>query len=151
MLSLSHTVISLPFALIFTNNPLLVFIAAFITHLILDMILHWNIYPHHYKNYPFFLVGLDVLSGLLVSYLLLHNTLFTLPVLAAIAGGNMPDILHAFWSFMGKKKQKRTPRFVQAAFQFHEDIQWETESPLLGGLSQVIIGGIAILLTLALR
>lgn len=150
MLSLSHTIISLPFGLIFTN-PIAIFFIACISHLVLDMFLHWNIYPHHYKSYPFVLVGIDVLSGLLVSYLLLQNTLFTLPILAAIAGGNAPDILHAFWGFMGKNRQQRAPKFVQAVFQFHEEIQWETESPLLGGLSQVIIGGMAILLTLVLR
>lgn len=149
MLSLSHTIISLPFGLIFAS-PLAAFAGAFIMHLVSDMFLHWNIYPHHYKKYPFFLVGMDVLSGLVVSYLLLSNTFFTLPVLAAIAGGNAPDVLHAFWSFMGKKKQQMTPRFVQAAFKFHEDIQWETESPLVGGLSQILVGGIAIILTLAL-
>ncbi len=150
MLSLSHTIISLPFGLIFTN-PLVIFVAAFVMHLVSDMFLHWNIYPQNYKRYPFFLVGLDVLSGLGITYLLLNNTLFTLPILAAIAGGNSPDVLHAFWSFMGKKRQKSTPRFVQAAFLFHEEIQRETESPLLGGLSQVLLGGIAIVLTLVLR
>ncbi|MEK7498984.1 MAG: hypothetical protein AAB649_00065, partial [Patescibacteria group bacterium] len=87
MLSFSHTLISLPFGLTLTN-PLLIFIAAFLMHLISDMFLHWNIYPHHYKSYPFFRVGVDVLSGLVFSYLLLSNALFTLPVLAAIAGGN---------------------------------------------------------------
>jgi hypothetical protein len=116
-----------------------------------DTFLHWNIYPQKYKKYPFFLVGMDVFSGLILSYILLQNTMFTLPVLAAIAGGNAPDVFHAFWSFMGKKRQKKTPRFVQAAFRFHEKIQWETESPLKGGLSQILVGGTAIILTIALR
>ena len=147
MLSAVHTIISLPFGLAFTNI-FVIFIGAFLMHLVSDMFLHWNIYPHHYKNYPFFRVGIDVVSGIVFSYLLLNNTLFTLPILAAIAGGNAPDVLHAFWSFMGKTRQKRSPSFVRWLFRFHEIIQHETESPLIGGLSQVIIGGTAIILTL---
>lgn len=150
MLSAFHTIISLPFGLAFAN-PLVIFIGAFLMHLVSDMFLHWNIYPHHYKHYPFFLIGIDVLSGICISYIFLQQELFTLPVLAAVAGGNTPDILHAFWTLAGKQRQKHTPRFVQEVFRFHETIQRETESPLIGGLSQVIIGGIAIALTLALR
>lgn len=149
MLSLAHTIISLPFGLAFTN-PFLIFIGAFLMHLVSDMALHWNIYPHHYKKYPFLLVALDCASGIVLSILLLGNTAFTIPVLAAILGGNMPDILHAFWSFMGKTRQKRTPKLIQHVFAFHENIQWETESPLIGGLSQVIFCSIAISLTLYL-
>lgn len=147
MLSISHTLISLPFGLAFTN-PFIAFFGAFLMHLVSDMALHWNIYPHHFKKYPFFLVALDCASGIALSILLLGNTAFTLPILAAILGGNMPDILHALWSFMGKVKQKRTPRFIQHIFAFHENIQWETESPLAGGLSQVLFCAIATYLTL---
>lgn len=150
MLSFSHTIISLPFGLAFTN-PLIVFIGAFLMHLVSDMFLHWNIYPHHFKKYPFFLVGLDVASGLIASYIILNNSLFTIPILAAIAGGNAPDVLHAFWGFLGKTRQKHTPAFVQWIFRFHEIIQRETPSPLLGGLSQVIFCSIAITLTIFLR
>lgn len=120
-------------------------------HLVSDMFLHWNIYPHHFKRYPFFLVGIDVVSGLLASYFILNNSLFTIPILAAIAGGNAPDIFHAFWSFMGKDRQKRSPKSIQAAFQFHERIQRETESPLVGGLWQIVFCSVAIVLVIILR
>lgn len=150
MLSIAHTIISLPLGVAFTN-PFLIFFAAFFMHFVLDTFLHWNIYPHHYKKYPFLLVGIDVVSGLVLSYLLLENSMFTVSVLAAIAGGNAPDVFHAFWSFLKKDTRKHMPRFIRASFAFHEKIQWETESPLLGGLSQIVLGGIAIFLTLSLR
>lgn len=149
MLSLSHTIISLPFGLAFTN-PLIIFLGAFLMHLVSDMFLHWNIYPHHFKRYPFFLVGLDVISGLIASYIILNNSLFTIPILTAIAGGNAPDVLHAFWSFLGKTRQKHAPAFVQWAFRFHEIIQRETESPLIGGLWQIVFCSAAIGLTIFL-
>lgn len=150
MLSLSHTLISLPFGLAF-SNPVVAFIGALLMHLVSDMPLHWNIYPENYKKYPFFLVGIDVVLGLAVSFVLLGNTMFSLSVLAAIAGGNTPDALHAFWKFMSLKKRKSMPRFIQNVFAFHENIQWETESPLVGGLSQVLFCAVAIALTISLR
>jgi hypothetical protein len=115
------------------------------------MFLHWNIYPHHYKCYPFLLVGIDVISGLVASYIILSNSVFTLPILAAIAGGNAPDIFHAFWSFMGVQRQKRSPRLVQTSFAFHEAIQRETANPLIGVLWQIVFCSIAIILMIVLR
>lgn len=150
MLSAAHTIISLPFGLLL-QNPILSFIAAFTMHILCDMMLHWNIYPHHYKRYPVVRVAIDIGSGLILAYLILGDTLFTLPVLAAIMGGNAPDVLHGLWSFMSASAKKRMPTWVQKWFYIHEKVQWETESPLLGGLSQVLIGGLAIMLALYLN
>ncbi len=150
MLSIAHTLISLPLGLAL-NNPFLIFILAFLLHLGADSVLHWNIYPQNYKRYPFVLVGLDVLSGLVVSYALLGNAMLAIPVLAAIAGGNAPDVLHALWSFMKDSTKNYMPRSIHAWFAFHKHIQRETESPLRGGLSQVIFCSLAVILTLLLR
>lgn len=150
MLSAAHTIISLPFGLAFAN-PLLAFISALLMHLVCDMLLHWNIYPQNYKKYPFILVGIDVAVGLIISYFLLGNGVFTVPIMAAIAGGNAADVAHALWKFLLPQKRKDAPGGVQAIFYFHEKIQWETESPLLGGLSQVILCTIAIFLILSLK
>lgn len=150
MLSAAHTLISLPFGIAFTN-PLVAFIGALLMHLVSDMLLHWNIYPHQYKKYPFILVGIDVGVGLLLSYLLVGNDVFNLSVLAAIAGGNAADVAHALWQFLSSHQRSSAPAWVQAIFRFHENIQWETESPLIGGLSQVVLCAIAIFLTLALK
>jgi hypothetical protein len=150
MLSAAHTIISLPFGFLF-HNPLMSFFAAFLMHLVCDTLLHWNVYPHQYKHYPFILVGIDVAAGLIVTLALLGEDALTLPVIAAVAGGNMPDILHAFWTFMGTTSKKRVPKWIHTLFHFHERIQRETESPLAGGISQVILCAIAILLTLTLK
>lgn len=150
MLSAAHTIISLPFGLLFTN-PLMAFGGALLMHLFSDTLLHWNIYPHQYKKYPVFLVSIDILSGLIASYAILNTTALSIPVLAAIAGGNAPDVAHALWSFTSSTTKKHAPMWMRSVFQFHEDIQRETQSPLAGGLSQVILCSIAIVLTLVLR
>lgn len=150
MLSAAHTLVSIPLGLAF-QNPIFVFITAAIMHVGSDMILHWNIYPHKYKTYPFFLVGIDVLGGVAIAYAFLGDQLFTLPVLAAIAGGNAPDVAHALWSFMKKSTQKSAPKWVRAWFIFHEKVQWETESPITGLIPQIIATAIAISFIFALR
>ena len=150
MLSAAHTIISLPFGLLL-QHPAFSFIAAFCMHILCDMMLHWNIYPHHYKRYPFVRVAIDIGSGLLLAYFILGNSFFALPVLSAIAGGNAPDVLHGIWSFLSDPAKKRIPAWIQKWFFIHEKVQWETESPLLGGLSQIIIGGAAIIIVLYLR
>lgn len=147
MLSTFHTIISLPFGLAL-YNPFLIFVCAFVAHLFSDTLLHWNIYPHHYKKYPFGLVALDVLGGIAISYALLGNYVLSISILAAIAGGNAPDVLHAFWSFLQEPTRKKAPAWIRHAFAFHEKIQRETESPSLGLISQIIVGGIAAILVL---
>lgn len=99
------------------------------------------------KSYPFVWIALDVVSGLGASYLIAGNAVLTISVLSAIAGGNMPDVLHAFWSFMGKKRQKHAPKTVRRFFTFHESFQRETDSVPRGLVSQIILGGLAILIT----
>jgi len=119
-------------------------------HVLCDHLLHWNIYPHKMRRYPFELVALDVVGGLGAAYLIAGNAIFTLPVLAAIAGGNMPDILHAFWGFLPERIQKKSPALIRAAFAFHIHVQRETDSIPKGLVSQIIVGGIAIIITRAL-
>lgn len=145
MLSLSHTLISLPFAFYF-QNPVLIFLAAFAFHFFLDTLLHWNIYPQNFKRFPFLLVGLDVIVGLLISWLMLGETMWTLPVLAAIAGGNGPDILHTLWIFIPKKIRSSYGFWLEPAFTWHDHLQFETTNLLHGLFSQVFVIGIAIIL-----
>lgn len=117
-------------------------------HLFADTLLHWNIYPYKFKRYPFELVALDVGGGLVISYLLLGSNFFTLPVLVAIAGGNAPDILHAFWEFLSPAQQKRTPHWVQKIFHTHDSLQLETTKAGRGIVSQIIASALAILVVL---
>lgn len=138
MLSLSHTLISLPFALYF-NNPVLIFLAAFGFHLFCDWLLHWNIYAKNFKKYPLLLVAGDIILGLIISYVLLGNKLFTVPYLAAIAGGNMPDVLHGFWDMTPQSTKDTYFSWAKPFFSFHDKLQHETDNVWLGLISQIIL------------
>jgi hypothetical protein len=145
MLSIAHTIISLPFGYVF-QNPLVSFCVAFAVHLYCDHILHWNIYPHKMRKYPFVLVALDVFSGLIVAYIVTGSNFLTWPILAAITGGNTPDVLHGLWSFTPKKLQLKAPQVVHTWFNFHERIQRETDSVSRGLVWQIILSAIAIII-----
>lgn len=138
MLSLSHTLISLPLALLF-DNIVIIFLAALIWHIFCDTLLHWNIYPPAWRRYPAGWVALDIISGLAIAWLLLRGQLFSPPVLAAIAGGNMPDIIHGLWNMLPPRSKKTAPRFIRAAFSFHDKSQFETNNIPLGLISQLVL------------
>lgn len=137
MLSLSHTIISLPFAIVL-NNPVLIFLAAFVWHIFCDTLLHWNIYPRVGHRYPRELVALDIGAGLLLGWFCTGDAFFSLPVLAAIAGGNAPDILHGLWDMFTPPKAGLPP-IIRAAFTFHDRSQLETNSAAAGLISQATL------------
>lgn len=146
MLSTTHTLISLPLG-VYLANPLLAFTAAFLLHFLADMILHWNIYPDDYPRFPFGLVTLDVGGGLILAYLLLGTQTVTAPILAAILGGNLPDILHSLWFLArGDRQSRRWPRFVSKFFHFHHKIQRETRHLVPGLIPQLILAFFVIVL-----
>ena len=145
MLSIAHTLISLPFAFLF-QNPILLFLAAATMHLFADTLLHWNIYPYKFRRYPFELVALDVGGGIAIAWLLLGSQFFTLPVLVAIAGGNAPDIFHAFWEFLSPRQKNKVPRWLKKAFHTHDSLQLETTKVGKGLVSQAISVALAILI-----
>jgi hypothetical protein len=147
MLSLSHTLISLPFAFYF-KNPILIFTAAFVFHFFCDTLLHWNIYPDNFKKYPAALVAADIIGGLLITYFLIGNQLFTIPVLAAIAGGNAPDVMEGLWSFTPKKIKDNYFTWAKPFFSWHNKLQWETDNFWQGIISQAILISLAIFLIL---
>jgi len=146
MLAIAHTIISIPFGL-YLENPLIIFTSAFIWHLFCDTLLHWNIYPDNFKKFPTILVALDVISGLIVAWLLINQTLFAIPVLIAIAGGNAPDVLQGIWDVFLNKKQKEKLASIAPFFHFHDSLQLETNSIKLGIISQLALGAIATFLT----
>lgn len=144
MLSLVHSIISLPLAA-YLNNWLLIFIAAILLHLLADTALHWNIMPNQFKHFPLGLVFLDVIAGVTIAWLLVGKNLLTPPYLAAIAGGNIMDVLHALWNFAPAKRQK-LPFVLQRLFMFHHKIQLETLNIPRGLIIQLIALIIAIYL-----
>lgn len=143
MMSLAHTLISLPFG-VFLENPIIIFVAAFLFHLFSDTLLHWNFYEHHKPFYP--LVAFDVTAGLLLAYIIMGDQVITIPILAAIAGGNAPDIVHSLWDMAGKTRQKKLPKAIQRFFIFHNKLQHETPYVLRGLLSQIILIVAAVML-----
>jgi len=143
MLSLSHTLISLPFAFYF-QNPFLIFAAAFLFHFFCDTLLHWNIYPDNFKKYPVALVAADIIGGLILTYLFIGNQLFTIPILAAIAGGNAPDILQGLWGFTPKKVKDTYFSWAKPAFSWHHNLQLETDNFWQGIISQIVLIAISI-------
>ena len=144
MLSTVHTLVSLPFA-IYLSNPVVIFVTAVVFHLFCDTILHWNIYPDQFKRYPMLLVILDVSGGVIIAWLLTGSALFSLPMLAAIAGGNAPDIMHGLWDMLPKSSIKKR-RIAHSVIRFHERLQLETTSPVAGLIPQAIFVIAALLL-----
>lgn len=143
MLSLTHTLISLPFAS-YLDAPVLIFMSAFVFHFFADTLLHWNIYPDHFKRYPYGLIALDVAAGVVLSWLWLGSAVLSVPVVAAIAGGNAPDILQALWDKL--PLSIRTNRFalpISRAARFHDRLQRETTNKLHGLAWQIVLIALA--------
>ncbi|MBI4022227.1 MAG: hypothetical protein HY372_02625 [Candidatus Andersenbacteria bacterium] len=139
MLSATHTIISLPLGILF-ENPLLAAASALLAHFAADRLLHWNIYPQDYARFPYGLVAVDVFGGLAAAALLLGDSILSPPVLAAVLGGNLPDILHALWIISGgERRPERWPAAFQSLFAFHHRIQRETRQVAKGLLWQVAL------------
>lgn len=150
MLSFTHTLVSLPFG-IYLTNPVVIFLAAFVWHLFCDTLLHWNIFPPLFKKYPYGLVALDILAGLVVAWLLVDDRLASVPILAAIAGGNAPDVLHGLWDILSPQQQKRFFSWTISFFRFHQKLQLETSSFWWGIISQAALIIISLLVLLRLE
>lgn len=131
MLALTHTVTS---AVIGTKigNPVLCFVLGLALHYLEDSFLHWNFFPHKHKYIKLW-AFLDVLSGLVLSWLIFREIFFTIPVLAAVFGGLLPDVISfgapTFgWNWLNPNWHKN----------FHDTIQKETEIPWKGLISQAL-------------
>lgn len=146
MLSLAHTITSLPFA-VYLQNPFLIFAAAFLFHLLTDSILHWNIDPSQ-RPYPYKFVAIDVLGGIVLASFISTNRLPFWPITFAIIGGNLPDIIQALWDIFGPTKHSKYIMWLKPFFIFHKRIQRETTNIPQGLASQIIL--IALALTLVL-
>ena len=150
MLSFTHTLTSLPLAYLM-SSPLLIFAAAFVWHLLCDSLLHWNVYAEDYKRYPWFLVMSDVAGGLLFAWLATGDDILTLPVLAAIAGGNAPDVAHTVWDALPRAIRSKFSAWATPWFQFHNNLQLEAKSWHHGWQWQAFLITVAIALVTILR
>ncbi len=145
MLSFTHSIVSLPFALYLTN-PLLIFITAFIWHLFCDTLLHWNIYYDRLSRNSALIICIDVAAGLGAIWFLIGPDAITLPIVAAVAGGNAPDILHGILDILPTGLRRKILKFIQPWFRFHDKIQLETDNIWTGLVWQLILVSLAIFL-----
>lgn len=129
VLAVTHTLASAAIGTAVPNAPA-AFGIAFVVHLLSDALLHWNIYPGKHRPLVLWVV-LDVLGGLFLVYWLAPERFFTAPVLAAILGGNLPDIHAGVWTVLNLPKD----RFLR----FHSRIQRETEHPARGLVWQGVL------------
>lgn len=147
MLSIAHTLIALPFA-VYLDNPIIIFVAAFVFHIFSDTFLHWNIFPQDYKGFPYHIVALDVLGGLVLAWLIIGNAIFTWPFLIAIAGSNAPDVFHSLWLIIQKGKYQKILSWAKPFFNFHDHLQIETHDIKKGLVFQILFSIIAVYLVL---
>lgn len=144
MLSLVHTLISLPFGVYF-KNPLLILLSTFIFHLLADTLLHWNVYPEQFKKWFYPLAALDVISGIILAWFVMGDKFFTTPILLAILGGNLPDILQGLWDLTPTRLKQKLSYF-KPAFHFHDRLQLETKSVSRGIIWQIALIALALFL-----
>jgi len=144
MTAVAHTLISLPFG-VYLQSPVIIFLVTFSVHLLLDTLLHWNLYPHVLGRAFRPLAVLDGLTALLISWLLLGNDFFTLPVLTAIVGGNLPDVMHLSWDMLREETRRKYFSFLIPAFTFHSNLQLETSSFWRGIVWQGILSLAAVI------
>lgn len=122
MLAVTHTLTSAALGVSVANAPL-AFGLAFLFHLFADTLLHWNIYVDRHR-WPYFWTAVDVVGGVAVAAVLLGRDILSLPVLAAIIGGNLPDIIAGVFDLA----HWRHGPFLR----FHDGLQLETANPWKG-------------------
>ena len=134
MLAVTHIITSAAIGAQVSSTPF-AFSLAFLFHLFLDTLLHWNIYIDKHR-WPYFWVVVDVLGGLLATYWLTSEQFFSTPMLAAVLGGNLPDITAGISDLLKRSKG--------GFLRFHEGIQNETSSPWKGLRWQVALVALSV-------
>jgi len=126
------------------QSPLLAFAAAFGLHLFADTLLHWNIYVDRHR-WPYLWVVLDVIAALAFTYWIAPAKFLTVPVLAAILGGNLPDLWGGLWDLAQVLIKKNLYHSKGAFLRFHDRLQYETFSPWKGLWRQVTLVALSVL------
>lgn len=136
VLAITHTMTSAAIGASVSSVPF-AFALAFLFHLFADTLLHWNIYVDTHR-WPYFWVAVDVFGGLLAAYWLTPEQFFTAPILAAVLGGNLPDIAAGISDLLKRPKG--------VFLRFHEGLQNETLSPARGLAWQIVLLTVALVL-----
>lgn len=125
------------------QRPWLAFGAAFLFHFLADTFLHWNIYTDRHR-WAYAWAAADVAGGLLLAYGLMPDRFFSAPVLAAMLGGNLPDIFNGVRDLRQKLRDVKPPVSKGWFFRFHEAVQLETLRPARGLAWQVVFAAVAV-------
>lgn len=137
MLAVTHTVTSAAIGAHVQSVPF-AFGIALVFHLLADTLLHWNIYTDRHR-WAYGWIVVDVLGGLLLTYWLIPERFATAPVLAAILGGNLPDIWHGGLDVLQHIAPRHARMLRRFFIPFHEKLQHETLSPVRGLAWQAVL------------
>ncbi len=136
MLSTAHTIISVTLAT-FSPHPALVFVQAFTIHFVADKVLHWNFLIDDQHNYPIIPGLADASLGVLFAWVIIGNQIFSPVYIAAILGGNLPDIIVGLWHITHPHRHKPTQKIIKLFYSFHNRVQTETTKIIPGLFFQV--------------
>lgn len=153
MILSTHSIVGAATA-VASSNPITGFIAALLSHYILDTIPHWqyNLKSRKLsekkdeivdmvvgKNlfYDFLRIGIDIMFRLLISLLFIWNGSIDnlILILSGVAGGVLPDALQFLYLKIKKEPLISIHRFHGY---FHNKLDW-SKKPLLGISIQVVI------------
>lgn len=137
MTAIAHTLISLPFGL-YLEHPIIIFFVALLFHVFADTLLHWNIFPWQFKKHFHLLAVVDVLTAFLLSWLTLGSDIWSIPIWAAIIGGNIADAATVLWEALPSRTQDKFP-WLKAPFHVHSMLQLETTSLSRGLIWQITL------------
>lgn len=100
------------------GNPLLAIPLAIASHFVMDCIPHWD-FGTHWRSRAKHTTGayaiIDTLVGITVAYFLFSAKMETLPLLATIIAGVLPDWLETPWYIFFANQKKHEPG-VKAGF-----------------------------------
>lgn len=144
MIELPHTIVGAAIA-VKIGNPALALPLALVSHFVLDPIPHWN--PHLYTEVKrdgrvsnrskLFMAGdviLSLAAGLFIASRMLPNTALAFLVLLGAFVSVFPDLIKAPFYLLGV----RHPLLVRYV-EVERSIQGETDKPLLGIASQLLV------------
>lgn len=161
MLAITHTLVSVPIG-IYVHQPVYAFALSLIAHLFADTLLHWNIYVDRHR-WPYAWAALDVAAGLAAASWIAPDRFLTPPMLAAIVGGNLPDLWANGIAVVRRLQTRFMPRAAagrpvtllgrihQAVLDFHDRLQYETTSPTRGLVWQLVLSVFSLALLAPLR
>jgi len=160
MILTTHAIVGAAVGRLFPFNPIIAFLAGFVSHFVIDAIPHWHYKVESIESEPksseraflinkrlvfdFFVIGLDLLIGLYLAMEIFDRGDYSnYSVFAGALGGIFPDGL-VFLSLIWRTKIlllfRKFHRFVHARWNINKSF-------VLGPLSQLVFIVIAVLIS----